>query len=61
MSVLISLIVWLVVLGLIWYLISRLPIPEPVSTVIKVVFILILIILVLGLFGVGGFHVPRLT
>ena len=61
MSVLISLIVWLVVLGLVWYLIGLLPLPAPVNTIITVVFILILILIVLGLFGIGGFHLPQLN
>ena len=61
MTVLINLIIWLVLLGLVWYLITLLPLPAPVSTIITVVFILILILIVLGLFGVGGFHLPSLS
>lgn len=60
MTLLINLIVWLVVLGLIWYLIGLLPLPAPVGQIITVVFILILILLVLGLFGVGGINLPTL-
>jgi hypothetical protein len=62
MSILISLIIWLVVLGLVWYLIGLLPLPAPVGTIITVIFILILILIVLGLFGiVPGFHLPTLN
>lgn len=49
MSIL-SLLVFLVVLGLIWYLVGQLPLPAPVKTVVTVVFILVLILLVLGSF-----------
>lgn len=60
MTILVNLIIWLVVLGLVWYLIGLLPLPAPVNTIITVIFILILILLVLGLFGVGGFNLPTL-
>lgn len=47
-----SFILGLVVLGLIWYLVLKfIPLPEPVKTVLNVVFILILIFAVLQLFG----------
>ena len=62
MSILISLIIWLVILGLVWYLIGLLPIPAPVKQVITVLFVLLLILIVLGLVGlVPGFHLPALS
>lgn len=61
MAVLFNLILWLILLGLVWYLISLLPLPGPVSALIAAIFILILIAIVLGLFGVGGFHVPAIN
>ena len=61
MTILLNLIVWLVVLGLVWYLIGLLPLPAPVSTIITVVFVLILILVVLSLFGLSGFHLPAIS
>jgi hypothetical protein len=60
MTILINFIVWLVVVGLVWYLIGLLPVPAPVSTIITVCFILLLILIVLQLFGIGGYRLPML-
>lgn len=48
----ISLIILLVVLGLVFWAISFLPITEPFITIIKVVFILIAVVALLNAFGV---------
>ncbi len=48
----VSLIATLVVLGLLWYLISLIPLPSPFPEIIKVLFILAAIFVVLGAFGV---------
>jgi ABC-type siderophore export system fused ATPase/permease subunit len=56
MESLISIIIVLVVLGLVYYLVTLLPIPEPFRTIIYVVIILALIIWLLSFIGV----VPRL-
>lgn len=50
---LVTFFVTLVVLGIIWYLVTRyLPLPEIVVTVINIVLVLVVIFLVLALFGV---------
>ncbi|MGZ8289369.1 MAG: Thivi_2564 family membrane protein [Telluria sp.] len=62
MALIINLIVYLVVLGLIWWLISLLPLPAPVAQIVRVLFIILLIWIVLAVFGIvpGGF-LPRLN
>jgi hypothetical protein len=65
-----NLLIYLLILGVLWWLIdyalTALPVPEPFAKIIRVVvvviFALILITLLLSLVGVGGnFHLPRLT
>lgn len=54
----ISLIIALVILGLIYWAVSLIPLPEPFPAIIRVVFILIAVIYLLQAFGVTG--LPRL-
>lgn len=62
MDSLINLIVYLVVFGLIWWLVSLLPLPSPVAQVVRVLFIIMLIWIVLSVFGIiPGSYLPRLT
>jgi hypothetical protein len=62
MNVLISLIVYLVVFGLIWWLVSLLPLPSPVAQIVRVLFIILLILIVLSVFGIiPGSYLPRLN
>lgn len=49
-----SLIVAIVVLGLLYWLITLLPIPNPFKQVVLVIFVLILILVVLSSFGFIG-------
>jgi hypothetical protein len=65
---LISLIIYLLVLGLLWwlviYVLDNFPPPEPANRFIRVVivvlFVLVAIFIILGLFGIGGMEsVPR--
>jgi hypothetical protein len=56
---LISLIVEIVVVALVYWLVSLLPLPAPAPLILKVIFILILIFIVLGAFGILGSN-PRL-
>lgn len=51
---LISLIVELIILGLLWWLISFLPLPAPIGQIINVIFIIIAILVVLSAFGLFG-------
>jgi hypothetical protein len=62
---LISLLVAVVVIGLIWYLLTLLPIPDPFRTIVNVILILIVIIWLLGFAGMlpgygPGWHSGRL-
>lgn len=62
MDSLINLIVYLVVFGLIWWLVSLLPLPSPVAQVVRVLFIIMLILIVLSAFGIiPGSYLPRLS
>lgn len=59
---LITLIVWVVIIGLIWLLIMRyVPMQAPVPMIVNVLFaILLILVLLSGLFGIGGMHLPAL-
>lgn len=67
-SALITLLVYLLILGILWYVIDfvirTLPVPDPFARIIKIVvvviFCLIMISLLLSLIGVGGIDLPRL-
>lgn len=62
MDSIINLIVYLVVFGLIWWLISLLPLPAPVAQVVNVLFIIMLLLIVLSVFGIiPGDYLPRLS
>lgn len=54
MSIIITLIVWLIVLGLLYYLVTLLPLPHPFGIVVQVLFVLLLIFIVLNTFGLLG-------
>jgi len=61
MDLIINLIVYLVVFGLIWWLVSLLPLPAPVAQIVRVLFIVLLILIVLSVFGIiPGGYLPRL-
>jgi hypothetical protein len=51
---LISLIIGIVVIALIYWLVTLIPLPEPAPAVLKVVFIVVLILYVLQAFGFLG-------
>jgi len=57
MDIMISLVIYLVVFGLIWWLVSLLPLPAPVAQVVRVLFILMLIVIILSAAGIipGGY------
>jgi len=44
--------VYLIVFGLIWWLIGMLPLPSPVGQIVRVLFIILLIIMILGVAGI---------
>ena len=51
MDVMTNLIVYLVVFGLIWWLVGLLPLPSPVAQIVNVLFTIMLIVVILSTFG----------
>lgn len=48
---LITLVIWIVVISLVYYLLRFLPLPEPAPAILKVIFIVVLILVVLATLG----------
>ena len=62
--ILLNLILFLVILGVLWWLITLIPLPHPFPIIIQVLFIILAVLVVLNvLFGVSllGVSVPRLV
>lgn len=60
-NVIVSLIIYLVVFGLIWWLVSLLPLPAPVAQIVRVLFVILLILIVLAVFGIiPNSYLPKL-
>lgn len=55
----INCILWLLIIGMVWWLVNFLPIPAPLGTIVTVLFILLAIVVILSLFNVIPFAVPR--
>jgi hypothetical protein len=53
LSLLISLIIWGLILAIVWWAISQIPVPAPFSWVIRVVFALIVVIVLIDLLTGG--------
>ena len=55
-SVIVTLIVYLAILGLLYWLVGMLPIPAPFGQIIMVLFVILAIVVVLSAFGIisGG-------
>lgn len=53
-------IIWLLIIGMVWWLVSFLPIPAPLGTIITVLFIVLAVVVILSIFGVVPLGVPRL-
>lgn len=53
-SLLINLIIWGLVLAIIWWGISQIPVPAPFSWVIRAVFALVCVLVLLSVLGVVG-------
>ena len=61
--ILLNLILFLVILGVLWWVVSLLPIPHPFPVIIQVLFIILAVLALLNvLFGLSllGVAVPRL-
>lgn len=53
-GLLVSVLVWGLVLAVVWWAISKVPVPEPFSWVVQVVFALIVILVLFDLLRGGG-------
>lgn len=60
MNLLFTLLIWLIILGLVYWLLMRLPLPSPFPLIIQIVFILFVIVLLFDLLGGGSIGLPRL-
>lgn len=58
-SIIINCIIWLLTIGMCWWLASFLPIPAPLNTIVTVLFIVLAVVVILSLFGVIPLGVPR--
>ena len=61
MSIIITLIVWLIIIGLLYWLVSLIPLPAPFPVIIQVLFTLLAVLAVLSAFGIigGGLALPH--
>ncbi len=56
----ISLIITIVILGLVYWAVSLIPLPDPFPTIVKILFILIAVMILLQAFGIPtGFPALR--
>ena len=60
MAVILTFVLYIVVIGLIYYCVLQIPLPPPFPVIIKVAFILLVIYVILALFGMVGGGIPRL-
>ena len=58
-ELLFTIIIFCIVAGLLWWLVTLLPLPEPFPTVIRVCVVVMLILILLSMLF-GGVDVPRL-
>ena len=61
--ILLNLILFLVILGVLWWVVSLLPLPAPFPSIIQVLFVIIAVLALLNvLFGISllGVSVPKL-
>ena len=62
--IILNLILFLVILGVLWWIVSLLPLPPPFPVIIQVLFVILAVLALLNvLFGVSllGVSVPRLV
>jgi hypothetical protein len=60
-SVIVNLLVWAVVLGIVWWLVNMLPLPDPMATIVRVLFICLAILIVLSVFGLVNTGLPKIV
>jgi hypothetical protein len=51
-SIIINLIIWAILLGLVYWIVLQLPIPEPFLTMVRILFLALALLVVLSLFGI---------
>lgn len=65
MDILIWFAVLVIVIVVLWYLLSQLPLPEPAGQIIRIALVVIVAVVVIGFLlqfsGSGGFHLPHLA
>ncbi|MDM0066769.1 hypothetical protein [Variovorax sp. J31P207] len=59
-SNIVNAIIWMLIVGVAWYLVSFIPIPAPVGTIITILFLALAVVVLLSSFGVINVGVPRL-
>ena len=60
MSIIITLIVYLIVLGLLYWLVSLIPLPDPFGQIVRVLFIILAVLVVLSAFGFISGGLPHI-
>ncbi len=61
MDALIHLTIYLIIFGVIWWLVDMLPLPSPVAQIVRLLFLIMLIMIILVAFGVlPERYLPRL-
>ena len=59
MTIIITLIVYLIVLGLLYWLVSLIPLPAPFGQLVQVLFVILAVLVVLSAFGIIGGGLPH--
>ncbi len=52
MDTIIHLIIYLVIFGLIWWVVGMLPLPAPVAQIVRILFVIMLICIILAAVGI---------
>lgn len=60
MNLLITLLVYAVILGLIYWLIMRLPLPAPFGLIVQIVFVILVIVILYNFVAGGSLGLPAL-
>lgn len=55
LTLLITLIIWGLILAVLWWAVSQIPVPAPFSWIIRVIFALIVVIVLIQVLGGGSF------
>lgn len=62
MNTLLSLLIFLLVVGVIFYVVSLIPLPHPFGLIVQIILALVVIVYLLGMLGVmPGVSFPRLA